>query len=398
MPSLIMKRGKRRYLGTVWVYNMRGPSKLFPDDSEKSYRAAIIWENTTKEEFRRHLEAEAAKAEIAMAYLSIERWIDDYLDFIMANNFAEKTYQEKKAAFARLAGFAGIGPDFPVDEVDRYLCADFFNGQMATRTGNAVNKDRKNLGAAWRWGRDNMRGWPMGENPFLAISRKPEVRQPRYVPPESDFWTVYDYVSGKADESGSDADIQDRVMLFAYLHLAARRSELFKAKWSDVDFSRGLIRLWTRKREAGSLEYDLLPMSAELTNELKLWAGRRLSHNTVDKQHLFVCLSPLPCIEDYYGKPFTKRSHVMERWCKKANVTPFGWHAIRHLTASTLYRRGYSQSHIQAVLRHKSATTTARYLRSMGLSEVRKALDEGLRRECQIIPLQKTKAAPGRAS
>lgn len=395
MPSLVTKRGKRRYLGTVWVNNQRGPTRLFPDDSDKSYRAAIVWEHTAEEEFRRELSAQAAASQIATAYLNIESWVDDYLDFVMTHNFADKTYQEKKAAFERLAEFDGIRPDMPVADVDRYLCADFFKGQMATRSGNSVNKDRKNLGAAWQWGRDNLRGWPVGENPFLAVARKPEIRKPRYVPPEADFWAVFDHVSGKAAETGDEADIQDKVMLLAYLHLAARRSELFRAKWSDIDFSRGLIRLWTRKREGGTLEYDQLPMSAELTAELKMWAKRRLGHGTEDKQHLFVCLSTLPCCEIHYGKPFTTRRHAMVRWCKKAGVAPFGWHAIRHLTASTLYRRGYSQSHIQAVLRHKSATTTARYLRTLGLSDVRKVLDEGLQRECQIIPLPQPKKASG---
>ena len=77
MPSLVTKRGKRRYLGTVWVDNQRGPTRLFPDDSDKSYRAAIIWEHTKTEEFRRELSARAAAAQIAMECLSIESWVDD---------------------------------------------------------------------------------------------------------------------------------------------------------------------------------------------------------------------------------------------------------------------------------------------------------------------------------
>lgn len=393
MPSLIIKRGQRRYLGTVWSDNQRGPTKLFPDDSEKSYRAAIVWENQAAEEFRKVLEA-AAK-ETGTAYLSIEQWVDDYLDFVMSHHFADKTYQEKKSAFERLAAFDGIGPDMPVDQIDRFLCAEFFGEQMKLRSGNAVNKDRKNLGAAWQWGRDNFREWPAGENPFLAVAKKPETRHPRYVPPEDHFWAVYDYVSKKAADSGEEADIQDRVMLLAYLHLAARRSELFRARWSDVDFPRGCIRLWTRKREGGSIEYDWLPMTGELKADLRMWSERRLAQPTIDKTHLFVCLSQHPCCDPYYGKPFKNRLHTMKRWCDKAGVTPFGWHAIRHLTASTLYRRGYSQSHIQAVLRHKSATTTARYLRTLGVNEVRAVLDEGLQRECKVIPLQR-KTASGR--
>jgi integrase len=71
---------------------------------------------------------------------------------------------------------------------------------------------------------------------------------------------------------------------------------------------------------------------------------------------------------------------------------------IRHLTATTLYRRGYKTIYIQAVLRHKSATTTNIYFASLGIDEVRTALNEGLQRECQMIALPKCKTASGSES
>lgn len=55
---------------------------------------------------------------------------------------------------------------------------------------------------------------------------------------------------------------------------------------------------------------------------------------------------------------------------------PFGFHAIRHLSASILYNLGYEVAVIQAILRHKSANTTERYLRSIGLERVREALED----------------------
>jgi integrase len=112
--------------------------------------------------------------------------------------------------------------------------------QTKERSGYAANKDRKNLGTAWRWGFDNMEGWPKGVNPFLSVKKFPEERQPRYVPTEEDFWKVYDQAAG-----------QDQVMLLTFLHLAARRSEVFRIKWSDVDFTESKICLWTKKREGG---------------------------------------------------------------------------------------------------------------------------------------------------
>ena len=402
MPSTIMKRGKLRVLGTVWIQGVRGPTKLYPDASKNSYRAAIEWENEEREKLRRKLNSIHTESST-----TIRLWANRYLNFVTSHNFAKKTYDEKKGAFERFVAFEQVTPDMPVDNVDRFLCADFFDVLLQTkpdpekdrmRTGNSVNKDRKNLAAAWTWGKKNLRFWPENvENPFLAVDKKPENRHPRYVPPEDDFWAVYNYVSGLA-EDGTDVHIQDKVMLLAYLHLAARRSELFRAKWSDVDFSRCQIRLWTRKREGGCLEFDLLPLTSELFDELEMWSRRRRIQVTEDKDHVFVCLSDQVANEKFYGRPFKHRHHIMKRWCTKAKVKPFGWHAIRHLTASTLYGQGEPESAIQAILRHKSASTTARYLRTLGNNEVREILERGLKRDrmAQVIPFGQKKSASGR--
>jgi integrase len=180
-------------------------------------------------------------------------------------------------------------------------------------------------------------------------------------------------------------------MLLGMLYLAARRSEIFRLKWSDVDFSNKRIRLCTRKREGGNLEYDWLPMKPELREVLIGWRRERMVQSTIDKEHVFVCLDETPFCDNYYGRPFTVRQHFMKKICQRAGVKPFGFHAIRHLTASILYREGYSQAHIQAVLRHKNPNTTARYLRTLGLEEAREALENGLRGPAQIIPFVKGK-------
>ncbi len=388
MPSLISKRGRKRYIGKVWVDGVLGPQKLFPDASKKSYRDAIDWENKEREKLRRKLR------QTRTDYLTIREWANDYMTFVQTH-LSRKTYDEKRSAMKRFVEFNQVSPDMEVEKIDRYLCASFFTGQMQARSGNAVNKDRKNLGAAWQWARENIRDWPVGENPFLAVAKKPEERHPRYVPPEADFWKVYDYVAGLAEKEPTDYHIQDRVMLLAYLHLAARRTELFNAKWSDVDFASAKIRLWTRKRKDSSLECDWLPISDDLKHELKQWAKIRLAHATADKEHIFVSLSDIECSISYYGLPFVFRQHTLRTWCDKVKVKPFGWHAIRHLSASILYRKEYGQSFIQAILRHKSPTTTARYMRSLGSNDVRVAVNEGFKREGQVIPFDKGKTASG---
>jgi len=66
----------------------------------------------------------------------------------------------------------------------------------------------------------------------------------------------------------------------------------------------------------------------------------------------------------------------MRRLCDRAGVKSFGFHAIRHLSASMLYELGYELGVIQAILRHRSPDTTERYLRSIGMERVREALED----------------------
>lgn len=294
----------------------------------------------------------------------------------------EKTFQEKKSAFARFFKHAGMAPEMLVKDIPKAAVRKFLTKQFKDRSGYGANKDRKNLGTAWNWGRDNLEGWPKDENPFLAIKKFPEKRSPRYVPPETDFWKVYEVAEG-----------QDQIMLLALLHLAARRGEIFNLKWSDVDFSTNRVRLWTNKREGGHQEFDWLPMTPDLKRPLLAWQEKLLAIPGIDKEHVFICLDENPICEPYYGKPFSNRQHFMRRLCKKVDVKPFGFHAIRHLTASILYQKGYPLAVVQAILRHKNPNTTVRYLQTLGLEQTREALEEGLRGPAQVLSFEKPSEA-----
>ncbi len=96
------------------------------------------------------------------------------------------------------------------------------------------------------------------KNPFKAVERFGEDKRPRYVPSEEDFWKVF-----QAAETE-----QDRAMLLAYLHTAARRSEVLNPRWDDLDFANSRLRLWTKKRQGGGREFDWIPMTADLRTAL----------------------------------------------------------------------------------------------------------------------------------
>jgi integrase len=117
-------------------------------------------------------------------------------------------------------------------------------------------------------------------------------------------------------------------------------------------------------------------MTEELKKELS-WCLENRPPDLKNKPHVFMCLEERPFHFEDYGEPYKYRAKFMKKICLRAGVKPFGFHAIRHLTASQLYSMGYSVATIQALLRHKSAGTTERYLRTLGLEHIRDAV-EGL--------------------
>ncbi|MBU2549599.1 MAG: tyrosine-type recombinase/integrase [Proteobacteria bacterium] len=363
MPSLIVKRGKHRWRASVQV-NGISRQRVFPDDTKTSKRHAVLWE----EEQRTQLE-EDSKA--VTGSLTLIEWAEEYLDEA-EKRFSHKTYDEKRRAFKRFLKV--MPPETHLDQITPPQTLKYLRAQANQRSGHAANKDRKNLVAAWNWGRKYINGFPDGPNPFQVVDRFPEERSPRYIPPEEDFWKVLDVAEG-----------QDKIMLLTYLHLAARRSEVFNLTWSDVDFGNNRVRLWTKKREGGHHESDWLPMSSELRKALmKWWEERPIKDHT----HVFLCLDEYNLSREFYGRPFKWRAHFMRKLCTRAGVRPFGFHAVRHLTASILYNEGESLAVIQAVLRHKNPNTTARYLHSLGEEHTREAL-ERISRKAEVIPIRR---------
>jgi len=287
-------------------------------------------------------------------------WAETYLDFAQAK-FGDETYKEKKSMFRRF--FEEVDATLPVSKLSKAKVLEYIIKQKKERSGYGANKDRKNLVAGWNWGMKYMDPQLPAPNPCL-VEKMPEVRHPRYIPPEDDFWKVYEVADGG----------QDKIMLLAFLHSMGRRGEVFRFTWADdINFVNNQVRLGTRKREDGTFEYDWLPMTKELRQALRWWWENR---PIKDSPYVFVCLEGKPFCKEHYGEPFKERSKFMRRLCEKAGVRPFGFHAIRHLSASILYHLGYEVAVIQTILRHKSPRTTEMYLKSLGLEKVRGALED----------------------
>ena len=365
MPIKIKKRGQVRYLGRVTKDKVRR-EKIFG----------------TKAEARKWEAAERARDWTTdTGSLTLLEVANKYMDHVIGRGSAEQTVFEKSLAFRRLFTRGAVVPEMDPAELTAGMALEHLQGVASERTGSAANNDRKNLIAFWHWAEKFVDGFP-NTNPWLRVSRFPITKKPRYVPPEDDFWKVYEA-----------ADMQDRAILAVALYTAARRGEIWRLKVNDLDFERQTIRLGTRKRKGGSLEYNTLPMVDALKDDLLTWMRTRpLAHVNV-----FYCWhdekGQIAKNKGLYGQPFKFRPRWLTDKCNQVGVKPFGMHSIRHLSASILYRAGVSTSVIQQVLRHQSPTTTNRYLHGLGLEETRKPLEEALSRPGKLIQLPKRRAA-----
>jgi hypothetical protein len=154
-------------------------------------------------------------------------------------------------------------------------------------------------------------------------------------------------------------------MLLTFFYLGARRGEIFRLTWEDVDLARNRVRLGTCKTSDGSMRYDWIPLAADLKAALLEWKNAR----PYKTEWVFSCLDDSPSPWHNPGEAYRARGRFMKNMCARAGVKPFGFHAIRHLHASILFNEGSELSVVQRQLRHTNPNTTARYLRSLGYEE-----------------------------
>lgn len=354
------KDSPKRWRGQVTMMGRVVASKWF-GSSKADEKLAIAWEVQKKKELAEAAKQNPQSTPLACEHqiLSIQAWANAYLEESKRRNTIA-TFKAKRDGFKRLIRYLekskDLSPDDAVSVLDRRQARVYLAWQNDQRGPNCSNKDRKILTTAWKWGANYLAHFPTDmPDPFLACQRYSEIRTPRYIPPEADFWTVYNVASDR-----------EKALLACFLNLAARKGELLKLTWDDVDFQRGTVVLCTRKTRTGNVKRDEMPMNEDVRAAM-LWLWQ---HREGNSGHVFTCP-----VELLIGQPYKAAAHVMPRLCKKAGVRHFGFHSIRHLAATILAQEGKSLFAIQHCLRHEKQTTTDQYLHSLGaFSEVSDAL------------------------
>ncbi len=136
-------------------------------------------------------------------------------------------------------------------------------------------------------------------------------------------------------------------MVITSIHTGMRKGELLNLKWSDIDFSHGLITV----NETKSGESRKIEMNYFLTETLKTYRMTRVGKDG----YVFV---------DEKGKRYSPHGIMkgaFKRTLKKAGIEDFRWHDMRHVFASRLAMQGTNIIAIMELLGHKSLKMTRRY-------------------------------------
>lgn len=282
--------------------------------------------------------------------MGLQEAMNEYLDFCK-RRFSEKTYKEKVFIFRSF--LLHIGMEKEVSEITSRDIISY----LGTRPGAANwNKHRKSLCAYFQWAFKN---GLMAVNPCIHVDSLPQQPGRKQIPSQEEVVKLM-LASGEL-----------RPFFIALYSLAARINEINRLRWEDVNFDRRTVTLWTRKGD-GTYRAQVKPLNDELYEELRRLYDKRSGE--------WVFPNPRT------GLPFVDRRKQLKKICLSAGIQYLGYHSIRHHVASLLAdTHKVSLPTIQKMLGHTRASTTDRYLQSIG---------EGVRDAADLLQIFTSKPDP----
>jgi integrase len=283
------------------------------------------------------------------------------LDERLAATLAENTVNVYEANLRALSAFYGPRDGRRGARLDEVTAASFLDYRAFRRTANhhptgtqkavsaaTVNRDQQ---FACRVLNEAVLDGHIAKNPLAGLKKLKEPRKPRRYLTREEIAAVIEH-----------APRWFRPLVVAGVYTGARKCELTRLRWSDIDFDGGKIALF-RPKVGNADSIDLHPDVAE---ELKALRARREKRKEVkDTDHVFLSRR---------GGPFTNVSRSWEITLERAGLAGregLTFHSLRHTHATHFLEGGGAISDLQAQLGHAAVSTTQLY--AAAINERRRA-------------------------
>lgn len=318
--------------------------------------------------------------------ISLSESADRYLDHLRGRDAALKTIEAQRLTLRRFIAHVG---DRRTAGVTQAMVEDFFYGPdgLGRRViASTFNQQRATINTFYIYllkRRLVSTDWMMG------ITRKAEVQAYRQRLSAAELLALPDYAR----------DERDKAMITMACNCPARAGELVSMRIKDIDLETGLLTLYITKTRMVREK----PISVELDEAMRRWLTiytQKVGALQPD-YYLFPSRGPRPPIWEYQpngrrvqvghgeaplrpDRPMSHPEHVVHIALGRAGfqVTNEGFHTIRRSVArayfDSLCADGYDYAlrTVMALLDHKSAATTERYI---GISTEEIVLDRTIR-------------------
>jgi integrase/recombinase XerD len=249
---------------------------------------------------------------------------------------SEATLKHRTRVVYRLSHkvFLAAAQDHYLDEIDRRVLGDFISRRKQAGIMDAtIRRDLAFLSSlctmAVRW------GW-LDTNPVTALNKR-ALKASR---PRARFLTT-----AELDQLLTATADHIRPAIVLALETGLRKEELFSLTVSGIDLTRREIRLDHTKSGIPRR----VPLSDNAITTIKVLLAQPQRPST---PYLFAKAD---------GSRFVDMKNGFVAACKRAGLTDFRWHDLRHTFASWFVQDGGDLYHLSRILGHATVQMTTRY-------------------------------------
>jgi len=319
----------------LWKYKFEYQNKTYGGGGLKTKAEA----RRAREERRVRVKQEIAKGSSnpsgPMTYLET---VSSYLAF-SERRHATETFKYKQRVY-RLFGdhLDRLKADIPLELINSAMIVEYLS---TLPTSPVYNAHRKDLGALFSYAMRVLE-IPLTKNPCQVIEKLPQG------PRHKKTWTTEEF--HKLLES---LTIDEKPLILTLAYTMARIDEVLRLTITDINLTENFLTLYTRKNRDGSYRGRNIPIGQQMKDIMTpLCSGR-----TPDE---FVFVNPKTSTR------YSRRPKLMRTICKRAGITHYGFHAIRHFITSYLYdKKDVGKTDLQRLLGHQTPTTTDIYINGL---------------------------------